>query len=74
MVRGEFQREIGGDGSTVHHPNYVGASDIQREDNELMRYIVHRLDEMYYLLINDISFYLLFLTFLSNGSRQLIWS
>lgn len=56
MVQGEFQGKIWGDGSTVHHPNYVGAPDIRREDNELMRYKVHRLDGMYYLSINAISF------------------
>lgn len=29
---GEFQGEIWGDGITVHHANYVGASDICREE------------------------------------------
>lgn len=57
MVRGEFRRGIGGDGSTAHQPNNVGASDIRREDNELMRYIVHRLDGMYYLSITAIRFW-----------------
>lgn len=57
MVRGEFRRGIWGDGSTVHHPNNVGASDIRREDNELMRYILHRLDGMYYLSITAIIFF-----------------
>lgn len=53
---GRIQREIWGDGSTVHHPNYV--ADIRREDNELMSYVVHRLDAMYYSSINAISFFL----------------
>lgn len=35
----------------------MGASDIRREDNELMRYILHRLDGMYYLSITAIIFF-----------------
>lgn len=44
----------------------MGASDIRREDNELMRYIVHRLDGMYYLSITAIIVFSL-----PSGSRQL---